>query len=667
MVMTGTQVDEQWWNVTTRSQDPHKLVFSLFEQIKLRTETLRINTQRLICVYQWGYRSGEKSNPEVEASFNDDVLGANCAQNTIDTVHAKLCATRVVPMPLTVGGNYLARKRARDVGKALDGEWEENDIERIKQEVILDALITSHGAGAAKIFPKGRGKRQCVCVQQVPIDDLFFDPAEVRYRNPRSLIQRQRMDRFVALHTFGKDDPDLFGTAAERRAAILAAPEAINDAGEQVEAHQIEVVEMWHLPSNDGEEYDEGEGDDDDDDDGPKSKREGDGRHFIGIADCTFVDEPWDEPSFPVKLFVPRRRVRHVLGLSLMWNLAAPQREYEHVTYRIQKSVKRMGGTHIYLRKGSDVSAREIDNGQGTIIEGNDPDPPKEFNPTPVNPQTFEYRESIARDMNEKNGVSAMSTSNQVPAGLSQASGKALQVFEDAEDRRLLLYHREIERWVQEIAWAIIECARGIAERNPDYKTRYRGKGGIEPIKWADVLMDRNEFVLQMPVASALSKQPSAKYEQLTELLNAGGISIEQFKREFGLPDIDAELDLDTADTDVIDMVLDKIITTGKYISPEPWDDFALGKKRTAKFINLCRIRDVPGRIMDHLHHFWEDLDAMEKEAMAKAAAAAAPVGSGPGAGMVGPPPSPPGPPAGTPGAPDLPGIGPMPDQPIAA
>src|SRR5262249_15630044 len=151
-------------------------------------------------------------------------------------------------MPLTDGGTAMQRRRARQMGNAIDGEWEESDVEGVKEDVLLDALVTSHGAGASIVYEKG----DRACVENVPIEDLFWDDAEVRYRKPRTLIRRMRMDRYVARALFGKNDPDLVGKASDRRALILDAPRAEVEDGTTSEADQIEVVEMWHLPSTAG-------------------------------------------------------------------------------------------------------------------------------------------------------------------------------------------------------------------------------------------------------------------------------------------------------------------------------------------------------------------------------------------------------------------------------
>ena len=93
--------------------------------------------------------------------------------------------------------------------------------------------------------------------------------------------------------------------------------------------------------------------------------------------------------------------------------------------------------------------------------------------------------------MKEHVGVSAMSTSSQVPAGLQQASGKALQVFDDVEAERLRPYHSELDRWHTELAQLIILEARELTEGGKaKYSVKYMGKGAIESVDWAKVLLD---------------------------------------------------------------------------------------------------------------------------------------------------------------------------------
>src|SRR4029077_1251370 len=111
---------------------------------------------------------------------------------------------------------------------------------------------------------------------------------------------------------------------------------------------------------------------------------------------------------------------------------------------KVQKAHQKMGGTHILARK-QNITTGELDNDQGTILYVEDINQVREWNPQPVNPETYQYMNDIPNRMQNTVGVSQMSTQSQIPSGLAQASGKALQVFDDFEAERLLPYHKESE------------------------------------------------------------------------------------------------------------------------------------------------------------------------------------------------------------------------------
>lgn len=643
--------DCTWFLAKARGRKADEFLTGLTEEMRRNQGTLHENTRKCIAIYQWGGDARnleDTDDPQLEETCN----AYNAAQNVIETTHAKVCKSRILPMPLTSGGGYLERDQAKQLGKAIEGEFDENDVDSIKEDVVMDALVTAHGAGAAKVYAKnGR-----VIIQHIPIEDVWFDAAETRYRKPRCCYHVMPHDKFVVLEDYGKDDPDLEGTVEERRRAIMRAASHAT-ARQTISIHaggpcQIEVIEAWHLPSGECEEEEYA------DEGGETRKRaKHDGRHVIAIAGCTLVDEPWDGEAFPIEFYVPRKRRRSIWGLSMMFDLVAPQREYEKLTLKIQSAHQKMGVSQWAAPRTALVNARELVAGttaQGALLEFDGQVPPIQLTPEPVSPGTYQYKDSIPRDMMQAKGISQLSAQSQLPAGLQQASGKALQVFEDFEAERLLVYHRELERFIVRLSWRVVECAMAIVAADPSATVRYsRGKGGVERLKWADVLpKDKADLVLRVFPVSQLSKQPSARFAQLQELLNAGAITIEQFKRLYEMPDIEAENQLDTADTDIIDRNMDIMVTTGRYLSPEPFDDLPLLIKRAGKMINLCRAQEVPDTRIQLLRDYIEDAKGLQetmaeaerkKQAEANAKAAAAmpppPMGGPPGMAPPGMPP----------------------------
>ena len=656
--------DTMWFLAGARQQKAGPRLVALIEEMAKQQQTIIANTDKCISVFQYG-GGARDLNPEEHCPIDDETLTYNAAQNAVETVHAKIVKNKIALMPLTNGGGYLARRRAKEMGKAVEGVYDDNDGESIEENVIMDALVTDHGAGAVMVR---EGRDRCI-LEHIAIEDVWFDEAETRMGRPANCyyVPRDGIDVYKVLEMLANPEdegqPGFVGTVEERRKAILSAaqkPQAWRLRTTAMSTHRVDIFEGWH-PATYREECDEEYEDEETGETKTRKVVKHDGRHTIAVSgdDGTLVDEPWDEKEWPILLYVPRRRRRHILGLSLMRSLLAPQREYEKGTAKIQFTNQKMGVSGWIAPKDANVNVKEITAGTkaaGFVVEYEGQVPITPLVTSPVDPATYAYVDGIPRSMLERNGISSLAASSSIPAGLQQASGKALQVFEDFEDVRLLPYHRSRERFRVALGWLIIQTCKRIVDRTGSYKARYRGKYGVEEIDWKellDLIKDRESFVLKVFPVSQLSKQPAARFAQLTELLNAGAITVEQFKRLFDLPDLEAENQLDTADTDIIDRNLDLMVTKGKYIAPDSFDNLELLVQRTGKFINVCRQHDVPEARIKLLHDHIEDAKTLMEEAKAKAAMdaqAAAPPPMPPPAGPPGmppgaPPPAPPGPP----------------------
>jgi hypothetical protein len=669
----ATQDDCSWYLASARGQAAGPRVVAICREIARKQATLIENTDKCIAVFQWGGDAKDMS-PAEHCPIEENLCTFNAAQNGVETVFAKITKSKIAPMPLTDGGGYLARYRAKQLGHAIEGVLDDNDAEVIEEEVVMDALVSDHGAGAIRVI---EGDDE-VKLEHVPIEDVWFDDAEVRRRKPRScyLVPRDGIDVYVLLEMYAGEDtrdrPGFVGTPETRRAAILRAakkPDIWRSMATQRSAHRVDYFEAWHLASGGIEEGEEQYADEETGATKTRTVAKHDGRWVVAVEgeDGTLVDMPWCEDHFPILLYVPRPRRRSIWGLSLMRDWIGPQREYERLSKKIQNQHQKMGLSGFAAPRDAEINVREIKSGTeaaGFAYEYSGQMGVTPLTPEPVAQGTYAYHDSIPRNMVERKGISTLATASQLPAGLQQASGKALQVFDDFEDVRLMPYHRERQRWKVALSWIIICTAKRIVDRGVEYKARYRGKKGLERIDWKEVLMDRDEFVLKVFPVSELAKQPAAKFAQLNEMLDRQAITIEQFKRLFELPDLEAENELDTSDTDIIDRTLDIIVTTGRYIAPEPNDNLAMMLQRTSKFYNLCRIQEVPESRLQLLRDLQEDIKSLQQQAMA---ASAPPPGAG--APPMGGPAMPPGPPGMMPPAGPLPGMPPpgAPPMPMAA
>lgn len=657
--------DCTWYLAAARGKPAGPRLVTLCQELRRQHDVLITNTDKCIAVFQYG-GDNKDLDPTDHCPIEENLITFNAAQNAVETIHAKVCKARITPMPLTNGGGYLQRHRARQMGKAIEGVLDENNADQIEEDVVMDAMVTDHGAGAIKVVER----YDCVRLEHVPVEDVWFDQAEIRQRQPRSCyhVPKDGWDVFVALETFANPSdkhPGFVGTPSQRRAAIIkAASRNTTSRASRTGAsitRRVDIYESWHLPSGEPEEYEEDEEYQDDEGEVQTrrvKKMRHDGRHVVAVdgEEGTLIDEPWCEDHFPILLYVPRRRRRSIWGLSLMRGLIASQREYEKLTMKIQNQHQKMALCGLSAPKSAEINVRELQAGTfsaGWLLEHEGPNGPIPFVIDPVAQGTYIYADSIPRNMLERHGISTLAATSQLPSGLSDASGKALQVYEDFEDTRLMPYHRERERFTTALSWIIVCAAKRVVDRCGQYKTRYAGRGRVaEPIDWKDVLMDKASFILKVFPIGSLSKQPAAKFAQLTELLNREAITVEQFKRLFEIPDLEAENELDTSDTDIIDRNMDIMVVEGRYLSPEPFDNLDLIVQRAGKFYNLCRQKEVPEDRLQLLRDYMEDAKSLIEQAKPPAPNAT------PMPGAPGVPPPGPGmePPAGP-----LPGMPPLP------
>lgn len=588
--------DTTWW-CAPDADDAGRRLMALMTEDDADDRVLRTNTRRLVSAYERGAKAMLMESGD-STGLDEEVNTYNMARNFLETMISKISKTSVSPMALTEGGGIMERREARMVEKSLEGEFEEHDIESIKEAVITDAVVTDHGAGFAKVFERD-GK---IVIEHVPAEDIRFDRHEMRLRKPRSIFQRHDFDKYHLAHLY-PEHADAILSAAGRRGDDESGVDSIGE-------DRIYVYEGWHLPS---------------------TCESGDGRHVMAIDGATLCCEEWEDDSFPFAEYIPRPRMRSKWGLSAMRDMLAPQNELEALTEKIQRAHERLGMAGLMSSKGSELNAREVAGEYGIVIEYAGVNPPTPFTFTPVDASTYGYREGVIRDMGNALGISQFSAQSQVPAGLSNASGKALQVFESQEDGRMVPYHRELNRWVVRLSWLVMRLAKRMTDRGLKLEAKYRDKRGWERIDWTRVVKNLDHLVLRVFPVSNLSKQPAARFAQLQELLNAQAITVDQFKRLFEIPDLESELDIDTGDTDVVDMTLEAVAFEGKAITPEPFDDLELLITRAAKFYSMCRVRSVPEDRLQLVRDLIAKAKALQDKARQAAAAAATPPMPGPG------------------------------------
>lgn len=609
---------EAWWLLYQQDENPGGAVIGAVNDIRNESSYRRQMWQRAAQVYG----TDLKMFGMPVKNIWDERVNFNVARNAIHTMQAKLCRQMPLPSAQTVGADFLRRFRAKQLDKFMAGTFAANSYAKIYPQLILDVLV--FGTAAVKVYIQDGQP----VIERVPIFDLLISEVESRYGTPRCFYHRCYMDRSVVLEMFGReddsDDESLYGTLEERRASILAAPRPADDDSVYLNAtrhsDQILVYEATHLAS------------------GPDAN---DGLRVVavngGTNSGTLQALPWTRNKNAGLAFLKlNATLSGVFGPSMALELASAQDEYDRLSEKIQLAHNLMGGSHILVQAGT-LGKTHIDNDIGTFIEYSGAEP-RTFNPQPVHPDTYAYKDTIATNMLKYLGISEMAAQSTLPAGLRQASGRALTVYDDMEDARFRVAHESVQQFHVDIGWLIVDACEDAAEAGQQVEILAPGQGSLERINWSDIQMDRKEYALRCEPISALSQTKAALFAEVLELVDRKIITDRGVvARMLSLPDVEEERDLETADIDMVDKTVSLILRGKDYPDPDRRMNLPLAYDRTRKHYLKARIDGVPDEKVQALDEYLTKIEqlltaaqAEQQEQQAQAAAAQQPLQEAP-------------------------------------
>jgi hypothetical protein len=101
-------------------------------------------------------------------------------------------------------------------------------------------------------------------------------------------------------------------------------------------------------------------------------------------------------------------------------------------------------------------------------------------------------------------------------------------------------------------------------------EVKIAGKNFMDTIKWSDVKMDEDAYVLRCFAANILPTQPAGRLQKVQELVQAGWLDKAQGKKLIDFPDLESEMQKDLSSTDLTNKMIDQILEDGTWVSPEP-------------------------------------------------------------------------------------------------
>ena len=577
---------DYWWS---EKSDVHDSVISKFNSIKEDQDYREDYNLKHLRLYGNYYSAGLSSSnySRMKSAAMRHRVTLNVVQSMCDTVTAKIAKNRPRATFLTSGGDYKMQRKAKLLERFCDGQFYSTGIYNVAPKVFLDACV--FGTGAMKIYEHD-GK---IKVERIFPNELVVDDRESVYGNPRQLFQVKYVDRDVLNNLY-----------PEHRDAIYAAPAPEDDGRGYDESNQIVCIEAWHLPSGEGA---------------------GDGRHVICIDGATLLDEPYERDYFPFVFIRWTERLLGFYGQGLAEQLTGIQLEINKLLFNIQEQMH-LAKPKVFVEAGSKIAKAHLNNETWGVIEYRGT-PPQFFVPRTVSGEIFSHLDRLFNRAYEITGVSQLAAQSRKPAGLE--SGVALREFQDIETERFMITAQQYEKAFLDAARQMIDLAREVAARGDSYEVISHGDKSIEKIKWKDINLKEDQYVMKIYPTSLLPTTPAAKLQKVIEMRQAGMLSQEESRGLLDYPDIEAVNSMATAARDDVNMLIEQMLEKGEYIPPEPFSNLELSVKLMQSAYLRAKINKVPEERLDLLRRYIEEcinlITQMQQAAQQQAMAAMAP------------------------------------------
>jgi hypothetical protein len=609
---TASAITDARWYREEHEGDRHAYVMAVVKRILASQQSWQEELKIFGELYSRNFLASLGARGYRRRSFSTQGrLALNVVKSCSDSYTAKLTQQRPKVTFVTSGGDWALQEKAKKLDTFIEGQFYETDLYELAPLIVLDTAV--FGTGFVQLYASGADEDEKIAVDRVLPWELVADDAEAYYGDPPSLYRYKVYDRTKLLEEY-----------PEAREEILACknePMTLDDYSYETTADQIYVVEAWHLPS---------------------SAKAQDGRHCIVIDNATLVDEEYTRDYFPFARLVRQKPLYGIWGTGIAQELRGIQREINVLLQKIQQAHHLLGAGHWLVENGSKVNPNSINNIIGSIIRWSGT-PPQLVTGTAVNPEIYQHLWALYEKAFEICGISQLAAQAQKPAGLN--SGKALRVFANIESERFSVAEHEYQHWFLGIARQMIDLAKEISDRNPKFSVRATSRNVMREIRWRDVHLREDEYVLKLYPTNAFADEPAARMQQVQEAANVGWIDASHAKRLLDFPDLEAARSFEDASYDLT-MSLIEEMKEGRYIGPEPFMNLA----ESVKVVQLAYLKlkrdGLPEDRLELLRRWMSEGDRMEKEAAARASLADTSGYRGPP-----PPPAPGGPPMAPPPA----------------
>lgn len=563
----------RWW--LQPDNEIHKHVWRIVNSIEDNQQFLRAAYARFAAMYSnmefLGLSSKMFSRTALNSFFNNR-LSLNVIKSCIDSAASKIAKNKPRPLFLTSDGNWTQQRKAKQLTKFMDGVFEEMNIYEMGQRAFVDAAV--FGIGILKpYYQDGKFK-----VDRIFPEELTLDEADAIYGEPQQIHQTKYISRDVLCEMY----PEYTGQIMSATSFVRA------DMAYRSASDRIAVRESWHLKS------------------GQNAK---DGKHTIIIENCTLLAEEYVKDYFPFVFYRWNPRIFGFYGMGLAEELAGIQLEITKILTNIQRSIHLVGVPRVWVENSSQVNISALVNEPGTVGKYTGTPPVFQTQPSMAS-DVYAYLENLFNKAYQITGISLLSATSTKPAGVNAAV--AMREYQDIESERFMLVSQRYEQSFMTLAKIVLDIAKDVYTSGENIQVNVKGKKNFtETIKWSEINMPSDKFIMRVFPTSLLPTQPQGRLAHIQELTQAGFITQEDARSLLDFPDLEGVMSLYNAARDDIMWLIENMIENNDYQSPEPFMNLQLASVLVQSAYLKAKQQNVPEERLDLLRRFMDEVQTL--------------------------------------------------------
>lgn len=557
----------RWWAPDVKKEERARLLLDHVRQLERSQQTMVDRVLKYAWLYDRNVKLMGTEGKTKSMMGTGDPSTENIIRNNIETATALLGNEQTRVAALTDGAEWSVQRRAKRLEKFLEAQFQAIGWDALQVRMVRSAGVA--GNGYVK-FEIEKGK---IVATHVPFDEIIVDDEACRAGPPVQVAQRRFVDKDVLKAKYPQFS-DAIDAAHSKDSSWTP--------NRRLEPNQVAVIEAWHVPSK---------------------------RRVLAIEGATLADEEWNYDFFPFIVFRWVERLTGFHGCGLAEELASYQLGVNKTNTNIHKSHDVLGSQRVFVHFQDLILRDKIvaDEDIGTLIPYK-VKPPTVPDWNAVKPEVYQYKEQLKADAQRYSGIPDMAARSMKPVGLD--SGAALREWTDIQASRLTTQKADIERLKIQAAKIIIALAKELYGKNQNVAAFWNSRNLAKKIKWSEVDLAEDMYVLRIEPASMMSRTPAAMRQSVIDLAATGALQPEEILRLMGIPDIQRQLDVSTAAIEDIEAEIEELYD-GIWRPPEPFMALEMGIPRVQSAHLQARRAGAPPEILELLMMWMVRADAL--------------------------------------------------------